>query len=76
MSEDKCVMCGTVIPEGTQVCPMCTRQFEVESSLSLSNLSVRFLQTFLIILAIFPLRRSLCTIPMQDSNGVRKIAIR
>lgn len=28
MSEDKCVMCGTVIPEGRQVCPKCAGEFD------------------------------------------------
>ena len=28
MSEDKCVMCGTVIPEGRQVCPKCADEFD------------------------------------------------
>ena len=30
MNEDKCVMCGTVVPEGTQVCPICARRVEGE----------------------------------------------
>ena len=27
MSENRCVCCGAVIPEGTQVCPKCTKEY-------------------------------------------------
>lgn len=28
MNEDKCIMCGTVIPEGRQVCPKCAGEYD------------------------------------------------
>ena len=31
MSENRCVCCGTVIPEGSQVCPLCMRKYEVDA---------------------------------------------
>ena len=27
MAENRCVCCGAVIPEGTQVCPKCTKEY-------------------------------------------------
>lgn len=27
MSENRCVCCGAIIPEGTQVCPKCTKEY-------------------------------------------------
>lgn len=27
MSEDRCVLCGEIIPEGGQVCPACLRMY-------------------------------------------------
>lgn len=27
MAENRCVCCGEVIPEGTQVCPKCTKEY-------------------------------------------------
>lgn len=28
--EDRCVMCGEIVPEGRQVCPICERKYAPE----------------------------------------------
>jgi len=32
MSEDRCVCCGAIIPEGRQVCPQCQGEFNEKGS--------------------------------------------
>ena len=31
MENDRCLICGTVIPEGSQVCKSCAKQFHIEA---------------------------------------------
>ena len=28
MTENRCVICGAIVPEGTQVCPICEEEIE------------------------------------------------
>jgi len=39
MSENRCVCCGSIIPEGQQVCPLC--QKEAEEKLAQVNRSAK-----------------------------------
>ena len=34
MNEDRCVMCGEIIPEGRMVCPVCEHKIMQENAIS------------------------------------------
>lgn len=41
--EDRCIICGTIIPEGRMVCPTCEKRIGKENSNNVNKLKLKII---------------------------------